>query len=219
MKVVGTVHSEASLYRALRLYVGEIDYVELRVDHFATDAKPLVDAASILPAPCIITVRHPDEGGANHLDENLRRQLFKQFLPFAAYIDVELRSLTGLAETIAEARELGVSVIVSDHHFDRTPPFRTLEARLRQAEKAGADVFKLAALADNAAALCVLLKIMEAASEIPRSVMGMGRYGKVSRLLLAQAGSVLNYGYLDKPNASGQWEASLLKKRLKEVTE
>ena len=37
--------------------------------------------------------------------------------------------------------------------------------------------------------------------------MGMGAFGQVSRLVLACAGSVLNYGYLDKPNAPGQWEA------------
>ena len=49
---------------------------------------------------------------------------------------------------------------------------------------------------------------------LPLSVMGMGRFGKISRLLFAQAGSVLNYGYLDRPNASGQWEATSLKKRL-----
>jgi 3-dehydroquinate dehydratase-1 len=47
--------------------------------------------------------------------------------------------------------------------------------------------------------------------------MGMGALGKVSRLLFARAGSVLNYGYLDQPNASGQWEATLLKERLKEL--
>ena len=54
---------------------------------------------------------------------------------------------------------------------------------------------------------------------MPLSVMGMGRFGKISRLLLAQAGSVLNYGYLDRPNASGQWEARLLKSRLAELAE
>ncbi len=54
---------------------------------------------------------------------------------------------------------------------------------------------------------------------LPLSVMGMGRFGKISRLLLAQAGSILNYGYLDRPNASGQWEARLLKCRLAELAE
>jgi 3-dehydroquinate dehydratase-1 len=53
--------------------------------------------------------------------------------------------------------------------------------------------------------------------KLPLSVMGMGAYGKVSRLLLARAGSVLNYGYLDEPQVSGQWEATLLKQRLAEL--
>jgi len=45
-------------------------------------------------------------------------------------------------------------------------------------------------------------------------VMGMGNFGKISRLTLAKAGSVLNYGYLDHPNAPGQWEARDLKRQI-----
>ena len=44
--------------------------------------------------------------------------------------------------------------------------------------------------------------------------MGMGEFGRVSRLALAKAGSVLNYGYLDEPNAPGQWEARELRQLL-----
>ena len=39
----------------------------------------------------------------------------------------------------------------------------------------------------------------------------------MSRLLFARCGSVLNYGYLHRPNASGQWEAWELKARLGEL--
>jgi 3-dehydroquinate dehydratase-1 len=52
---------------------------------------------------------------------------------------------------------------------------------------------------------------------VPISVMGMGEYGKLSRLLLARAGSVLNYGYLDVVQVPGQWPAPLLKERLAEL--
>ncbi len=45
----------------------------------------------------------------------------------------------------------------------------------------------------------------------------MGPLGKVSRLLFAAAGSVLNYGYLDRPQVAGQWEATVLKQRLREL--
>ncbi len=40
--------------------------------------------------------------------------------------------------------------------------------------------------------------------------MGMGPLGKLSRLVLAKAGSCLNYGYLRVANAPGQWEAAEL---------
>jgi 3-dehydroquinate dehydratase-1 len=47
--------------------------------------------------------------------------------------------------------------------------------------------------------------------------MGMGPLGKVSRLVLAAAGSRLNYGYLDKPQVKGQWPALELVRRIGEV--
>ena len=90
---------------------------------------------------------------------------------------------------------------------------------MRRARAAGADICKLAARADTPAALAQLLAVFSRRPALPLSVMGMGTFGKISRLLLAQAGSVLNYGYLDQPNASGQWEAVLLQKRLAELTD
>jgi 3-dehydroquinate dehydratase-1 len=167
--------------------------------------------------PLIVTVRHPAEGGAHALGSARRRELFVQFMPFAALIDVELRSTGSLAGIIDDARSRGVRVIVSDHHFKTTPSVARLRELIRRAHRAGADIFKLAALAETPAALGRLLDFLSSKQPLAMSVMGMGRFGKVSRLVLAQAGSVLNYGYLDQPNASGQWEAPLLKKRLAEL--
>jgi 3-dehydroquinate dehydratase-1 len=42
--------------------------------------------------------------------------------------------------------------------------------------------------------------------------MGMGPLAPVSRLLCAQCGSVLNYGFLgETATAPGQWDSALLK--------
>jgi 3-dehydroquinate dehydratase-1 len=218
-KIVGTVHSPESLRSALRLREGDVDFLELRVDHFAGDPSSLLRVAPRLPAPLIVTVRHPSEGGACQVESKRRRQLFSVFLPVANCIDIELRSVAGFSDIIAEARAAGVGVIVSDHHFYRTPSARSLAARLRRAILASADVFKIAAFASSSSDVAVLLTLLAKPGPIPLSVMGMGRFGKVSRLLFAQAGSVLNYGYLDQPNASGQWEATLLKKRIAELAE
>ena len=69
----------------------------------------------------------------------------------------------------------------------------------------------------TAADLGRLLALFANRPPLPLSVMGMGPYGKMSRLLFARVGSVLNYGYLHRPNASGQWEARVLKARVSEL--
>jgi 3-dehydroquinate dehydratase-1 len=112
-----------------------------------------------------------------------------------------------------------VKVIASAHYFRSMPRTAALRRVIRQAHGAGADICKLAALAETPVALAQLLGVFGKPAPLPLSVMGMGRFGKISRLLLAQAGSILNYGYLDQPNASGQWEARLLKTRLGELLE
>ena len=216
-QVVGAVHSPGALRRALRIRPGEVDFLEIRVDAFAPDPAPLLRALPRLRVPLLITVRHPAEGGAHRLSFAQRRALFAQFLPFAALIDIELRSVKALTSTIADARTRGVRIIISDHHFKATPPAARLQRLIRSAYAAGAGICKIAALAETPAALARLLALFAKRQPLPLSVMGMGRFGKISRLLLAQAGSVLNYGYLDEPNASGQWEAVLLKKRLAEL--
>ncbi len=214
--VVGTIHSPGALRRALKLRGGQVDFLELRVDHFDRDPESLLAAIPRLAAPLIVTVRHPAEGGEPALSPARRRELYGRFMPAAAFIDVELRSCGTHRDVIESARAAGVGVIVSDHHFRSTPSLRALRARLQRLRGVDFDLFKLAARAVKPADLATLLAFLAGAKR-PLSVMGMGPYGKVSRLLLARAGSLFNYGYLDQPQVPGQWEATTLKERIGEL--
>lgn len=216
--IVGTVHSPDSLRAALKLRAHAVDLLELRVDHFADDPATLLRAAPRLKAPLIVTVRHPAEGGKHGLAFARRRELYAQFLPWAAAIDVELRSVKSLQRTLGDARARGTRVIVSFHDFRATPGAARLTQIVRRAADAGADIVKIAARADTPAALHRLLGIFAAKNARPLSVMAMGAYGKVSRLLFAQAGSVLNYAFLGTANASGQWSVADFRARLAEVS-
>jgi 3-dehydroquinate dehydratase-1 len=211
------VHSPGSLAAALRATPATLDVLELRVDAFAPDPHPLLAAAARVKLPVIVTVRHPREGGAHSLNARRRRELYLAFLPSARFIDVELRSVALLAEIIGAARERGVTVIVSSHDFRRTPPATELQRRALRARRAGADVFKVATVTRTPSDLARLVALFATRSPVPLSVMGMGPLGKVSRLLFGRLGSLLNYGYLHRPNADGQWEARELKSRLREL--
>ena len=214
--VVGTIPSPAALRCALGLKRGAVDLLELRVDHFADDPRKLLHDAPRLCAPLIVTVRHPAEAGAGTLSFARRAELYGQFLPVAKFIDIELRSVRPLAAPIAEARARGVKLILSAHFFKTTPDISKLESLRDRAFAAGADVFKIATLTRTLPEVLTLANLLARSPRLPLSVMGMGKFGKLSHSLLACAGSVLNYGFLDAVQVPGQWPAPLLKERLAE---
>ena len=221
--MVGTIHSLGALQCALQLVPGDVDLLELRVDAFAGSPALLNSLSAAVPAlraPLLLTVRHPEEGGAAALTAGRRKALFRQFLPLVQWADFEVRSLKSLQAEIAEAKALGVQVVVSDHHFKGTPSLVTLKRRLALARSLAPAVVKVATTVRSPVDLERLLTFLNE-SEMHRpgqlSVMGMGAYGQVSRLLLGRCGSALNYGYLDQPQVPGQWQAVVLKQRLLEL--
>ena len=147
-----------------------------------------------------------------------RRGLYGEFLEVAGLVDIELRQAGPMAAVIAQARAAGIGVILSHHDFGRTPPPAKLHDLAHRARDAGADIFKVAATTREPRDLAMLIEFLaDEKGKLPLAVMGMGRFGKVSRLVLAAAGSCLNYGFLGKPNASGQWPVALLKARIAEL--
>ncbi len=195
----------------------DVDLLELRLDALAGHLAGVRRLMKKIRLPVLLTVRHPDEGGIGNLSVVRRREIFQEFLPSAAMMDVELRSVGALREEIAFARERGIAVVVSDHQFRRMPTLAQMRERRRRAFGEGADIFKQACLADHALAVAKLLEFVSEDSDGPVAAMGMGKLGQASRLVLACAGSILNYGYLDKPNAPGQWEARELRELLRRL--
>ncbi len=221
-RVVATVHRPEDL-RALAAQPvtgATCDLLEFRLDNLRDHLDETEAAIRSSTLPCLITARHPDEGGAGFLEEDQRRSLLLRFLPFATLIDVEVRSLPAMNGLVEQAREAGVGVVASCHDFEKTLPVADLEAAVAAARSGGADVAKLAMTLDSMADLATLLLLTESVALDGRgriSSMGMGRLGKVSRLALAAAGSCLNYGYLHEPNAPGQWPAAELKRLIGEL--
>ena len=81
--------------------------------------------------------------------------------------------------------------------------------------RAVASAFKAAAMLHSPADVSELAAFQLADHGLPVSTMGMGPLAPVSRLLCAQCGSVLNYGYLgSSPTAPGQWDAAFLKQAI-----
>jgi 3-dehydroquinate dehydratase-1 len=212
--VVGAVGDRKILKSAIAR--SECDLVELRLDAIGWGPEVVAFAEKNKAAlPILITARHPDEGGMGPLSSGQRAAALATLLPHAAMLDLELRSLCALAPTWEAARAQGLLRIASWHNFEACPGIEELLEMIRAMHERGADVAKVAFRIVEPGDLHTLMGVLRLDPPLPLAVMGMGPLAPASRLLAAQLGSVLNYGYLGaEATAPGQWPARLLKEAI-----
>jgi len=193
------------------------DVIELRLDAIHLSIEELIFNAKKLTKPLLITARDPEEGGQGNLDLKQRTALLSAVLPLAGLMDVELRNVPDMIALIRKAQNQRVAVIASFHDFNSTPSEEVLRGAVDFGLQFKMDAVKLATQLRSPDDLARLLHVLTAEKRLPLSIMGMGPLGRVSRLLLAKCGSVLNYGYLGTPNAPGQLPARRLKELIQEL--
>ncbi len=212
---VGSLGDALSLKdAALFSTLAACDLAEIRLDLLLAEAEQASTAlwAHLAGVPLIFTARRQEEGGALALSPAERMSLLRTALDDAAFVDVEVASIGEMAGLLAEISERGIPWIASYHDFEKLPPNAALEHAARLAKEAGAAVFKSAARLNNPADLARLAEFQLSDHGLPVATMGMGPLAAVSRLLCAQSGSVLNYGYLGATvTAPGQWDSHFLK--------
>ena len=214
-KIVGVITSSADLRYALAMREPP-DVFELRLDQLWRNLNQLESKIPRLRRPIIITARDPREGGTNDRSLQQRADVLTRFLPYAKYIDVELRSARAFKELLALARKQNVRRILSFHDFKSIPPPRSLRTKASLAKASGADIFKIATRTDMPEQLARLINLLtDKDVDLPVSAMGMGKLGAISRLLLARCGSVLNYAFLRKAQVEGQISIELLRSALR----
>lgn len=182
------------------------DAIELRADLApAPTPHDVVEALGRLRAtgrPVLLTVRGVGEGGGLE-DDGLRLAIYRTAAAHADGIDLEIASVPSAGDIVRSARAAGRLVLLSFHDFTGTPSTAFLLERIAEAAARGADVAKIATLADTSAALRTLIEATLTSAH-PVTVLGMGRLGPLSRLVLPAAGSLLTYGAAGTPTAPGQ---------------
>src|SRR4051812_33000252 len=216
VKLVGVISTAADLRLAARMRP-KPDFFELRLDSLF-EVKNLERKIAKLQRPLIVTARHPAEGGENDLPARSRRDLLLTFLPAARYVDIELRSAATCRSVMDRARQLGVGTIISFHNFGNTPSVGSLRAKTTRAKGFGAAVFKVATRTDTPTQLGRLLQFTATARPgLPISAMGIGNLGAISRLLLAQSGSILAYCSLHGSRIPGQLSFDQLRRAIQQI--
>jgi 3-dehydroquinate dehydratase I len=216
--VVGSVGSPAQLNRLDPHDVAtRCDLMEIRLDGggASSDSETPSPWGRFSNIPLLFTARRCEEGGLGQWTTQERMTLLIHALPSAACIDIEAASIADMDALLHSARIAGVPWIASYHDFQGLPAEQALRDALTIATQAGAAAFKWAAMVHSPGDLAWMADFQRQDHGIPVASMGMGPMAAVSRLLCAQYGSVLNYGYLGSaPTAPGQWDAGTLRESI-----
>ncbi len=200
----------------------ESDIIEFRLDGllpYLTDVKKSLLQLKNSQLQTLITARCTSEGGMNELSAAQRSQLLMALTPLATFVDIELANFDAMREALDYCQNMNSLVIASFHDFKKTPPQSELREKILQAVDSSADIAKLAVYHNSIDDIFQCAQLLQEGLPIAVSIMGIGPLAPTSRLLYAQLGSVLNYGFIgSKPTAPGQWPAKLLHQAIAQTT-
>ena len=166
----------------------------------------------------IFTCRIDLEGGMTELSREVRLELNSAVIESGDVdiVDIELCNDREFIETIkARAREKGVKLILSYHNFEQTPSEHFIYAKLLEAQTAGADISKFAAMPQNYSDVLRLLNATQQARneavQVPVVAMSMGPEGAVTRVAGGLFGSDITFAIGMQASAPGQIPIKKLK--------
>lgn len=194
---------EAFLAEIQEAAASGVDVIELRLD-FLTDFDPeqhLQRIMSSCPLPYIVTYRPTWEGGKYDGPEPERLAVLKlAALSGAPYVDVEFKAAPYF---FADQHMVPVTtqVILSYHDFQQTPSAAVLSQLAAAMRKAGADIVKIAAMANDISDAARMLDLLRA-RDGPMIALSMGEKGQIVRLLAAKYGGHLTFAAMSPERAS-----------------
>jgi 3-dehydroquinate dehydratase-1 len=177
------------------------DLLEIRADLFRGEFVDTMEYIRMvrkeLSPPMIGTMRETPRNAQK------REELFKQLLMVVDAVDIEIDTPIA-SEVISMAAASDRVVIVSEHDYDETPDTKGLQRIVDRATEMGADIVKIATMAQCPDDVRRLLRFTSE-SVAPLVSIAMGPVGTISRLTGPLFGSLFTFAFLgDREVAPGQ---------------
>ena len=205
----------------------------LQTKEFYLDFLKILDDLEYIAGdkPLIFTLRSVEQGGMLQLSQAQKAEIYQLVAQsgLAGLIDVELpvaaqsaeniceESGLSLREQIDEIHAFGGKVICSYHEFDRMRTPEEIHEKIQIMQAAGADVFKIAAMAvtkEDAENLLKTTAFLHQNGIGPLVMMAMGEWGKTTRVAAGRYGSCITFAAGQEASAPGQVDAFTMLKWL-----
>lgn len=184
--------------------VNNFDFIEFRLDYHPV---PLTFPKELINPKTIITIRDDSEKETPSAQEISTPEKIEYYTKVIeennCFVDVELSLLvdTSVSDFV---KKYSKNIILSHHNFSPETNFESLKKVIQYSNKIPSAYTKTAVSISRYDDL-LKLKEVNKLSENPLISVGMGKLGKISRILYKHLGSVGTFiGANDAPTASGQ---------------
>ena len=209
------------------------DIVEWRVDWYddVLQSENLIEMLKQVRKlldriPLLLTFRRVEEGGVQEctIDEYTRVYETAIQSGLVDLVDYELEvGDDALIPLIKHAKDAGITVVVSNHDFEKTPAKEELIRRMEKMIDIDADIPKIAVMPNSNRDVLELLDVTDTIHQkypdVPIITMSMEGRGIVSRVCGEIFGSCVTFGCARKASAPGQIEADDLERAIKIIHE
>lgn len=189
------------------------NFVELRVDYIINfkidDIKTI---QKYLTKKAIFTCRTKKEGGNFNGTEKERVEIIQQALKSNFdFVDIELITIN---KVNLKNKSKKTKIICSHHDFKKTPTLKSLIQVINNMRKTKCDIMKIATEVKKMEDNLILFKLLFNKKKKEKMiVLGMGKLGKITRILAPLHGSYLTFASIGKNiSAPGQMDVKQLEK-------
>lgn len=190
----------------------KVDLFEVRLDYLENPEEEDFSKLDNIKNKKIVTCMPSWEGGLFKKSEEERISVLKNASEFSQYITIELKTDKKFLDEILE---LGKGVIISYHNFECCPKKNEILKIIEEEEKAGGGrkiikkvAFKFNSFEDNFEVMPILTEKKFYKNII---ALGMGRYGKLTRIMNYYFG-FLTYVSATLKTAEGQFTSDDFRK-------
>lgn len=196
----------------------EADLAEWRADLFLgyKDADKVTEVLreirkALGEKPLIFTLRSSQEGGGSDLNGELAAKLLLAASASRScdLVDIEMFSYGGMLRmAIDDVRENGAGIVGSYHDFRKTPEKAEIISRMKEIQKSGADIAKIAVMPNSRRDVLELLDAtLTLSEEDPDNTIisiSMSGIGALSRVAGEFFGSAVTFASIGEGSAPGQ---------------
>lgn len=167
------------------------NFIELRVDSMGIITEEEIEEISqYVQKKTIFTCRKAEEGGLYKGTEEERVTLLQKAIGIFDYVDIELSTI----QKHSFLRNDRTKIIVSYHNFKETPSYWDMQKIMYDMNQCKPDIVKIATMVNKEYEVTKLYRLLTNKPHAEeRIVIGMGEYGRMTRILGPLLGSYLTF--------------------------